>query len=863
MKSELEQFVWSKSDPWKSLECHLYEAAVVIKILLTNSVFANLLPDLAEWLGLTEEETIRLVQYLAGVHDLGKAHPLFANNEHVASAKEFFDAHKELCFPYAVSHYRHERGSAEIVTRIWKRERLFDSDLRSCFADILKLHHQGKKAEKAADDAIPQWVEVQDVIEGKIRDRFPPPEMKFEQVRHMDAACTVMTALLILTDWLASSSPFAMNAEPIPEEELTEQALAFLHRIGLDECPLIEGARMSELWSWMREDSLRPLQKAVEDTFASNPEMPLLTILEAPMGEGKTEAGIYTAVQMAKYYHKAGLYVALPTAATSNQMQCRVNAFLKEHGNTQARLLHSMAWLEEEGDRDLEQSKGSDSADDLENWLKPSKRALLSPWAVGTVDQALMAVLHIKYGVLRLLGLCNKVLVIDEVHAYDAYMSDIILRLLEWCWVLRIPVVMLSATLPNEKKLSILQKYDKSLQSRSLLDGYPLITSVCEDGRLEQIPVCGSEQHNRVKVNTLICRPADNKSTASSALRTVEDGGCLCLLVNTVKRAQELYAILKEESADCPVYLFHSRFSAARRAEIESECIRMFGPDHEYRPAKAILVATQVVEQSLDLDFDAMITEIAPVDLLLQRIGRLHRHKTTVRPKLLREPSVTVLVPPDDDFGASGLIYYDIYLKRTRELIKDDPVISIPDDIPALVNRVYSGENQDDGDLKSWMEQQFADEFKAGQAKALELQSPDPEDFLLPQSTLFGDEEDSWVAAKTRLGEDAVRLAILPPSLYGSVSRCLDEGQRISSGFAKQVMLYSVSIRQKTWDGLMSNQDDWDSVLNGNGKLSGMKILCGTEEAAPYDTLETVLNGQRIVLDREQGFLIQKEGSME
>lgn len=862
MKSELEQYVWSKSEPWKSLECHLYEAAIVVKILLTNSVFENLLPNLAEWLGLTKEETILLAQYLAGVHDLGKAHPLFANNESVLSARCFFKDHQELCYPYTVSHYRHERGSAEIVTRIWKRDQLFDSDLRCYFADVLKLHHQGKKSENAMTDNIPQWVEVQDSIERKIRDRFPPPKIKFEQIRHMDAACTVLTALLILTDWLASSSPFAQNAVPIPEAELSEQALSFIHRIGLDKCTRIEGTRMSELWSWMQEDTLRPLQKAVEDAFSTNSEMPLLTILEAPMGEGKTEAGIYAAIQMARCYNKSGLYVALPTAATSNQMQCRVNAFLKEHGNMQARLLHGMAWLEEDKDRDLTQSKGSDSVDDLENWLKPGKRALLSPWAVGTVDQVLMAVLHIKYGVLRLLGLCNKVLVIDEVHAYDAYMSDILLKLLEWCRVLQIPVVMLSATLPNEKKLSILQRYNKSLQSVDLTDGYPLITSVYEDGRLEQIPVFGSEQNNCVKVDTLICTHNDNESVASLAYRKVENGGCLCILVNTVKRAQELYTILKIDNVDCPVYLFHSRFSSARRSEIEAECIRMFGPEHTYRPSKAILVATQVVEQSLDLDFDAMITELAPVDLLLQRTGRLHRHKTTVRPTHLWEPSVTVLIPPDDNFGSSGLIYYDIYLKRTREQIKEYPSISIPQDIPTLVNRVYVGECKDNNNLKSWMEQQFADEFKAAQAKALELQSPDKEDFLLPKNTLFGDEEESWVAAATRFGEDAVRLAILPPSLYETVFQYIKEGQRISSELAEQVMLYSVSVRQKIWNGIASERENGDYVMHGIGKLLGMNILCGTEEAGPCDTLEITLNGHRIVLDKELGLFIQKEESM-
>ena len=855
MKSELERFVWSKSEPRKSLECHLYEAAVVIGILLTNSIFSNLLPDLAEWLGLTEEETVRLAQYLAGVHDLGKAHPIFADNERISFAKNFFDAHPDLRFPYSVRHYRHERGSAEMVMRIWKRDCLFDTDLRGFFSNILKLHHQGKNGDKVSAD-IPEWVNIQDSIESRIRERFRPPIVQFEQLRHADAACTVLTALLILTDWLASSSPFAGNAEPIPEEELTKQTLAFLERIGLDQCPAVRGNRMTELWPWMKEDSLRPLQRAVEETYAGCGEMPMLTVLEAPMGEGKTEAGIFTAVQMARYYGKTGMYIALPTAATANQMVDRVNSFLKDQQIPCARLLHSMAWLRDDAERDLCQSKGSDSADGLEDWLKPAKRALLSPWAVGTVDQALMAVLRIKYGVLRLLGLTGKVLVIDEVHAYDAYMSSILLRLLEWCRDLRIPVVMLSATLPREKKLSFLKIYAPSITVDDIEKGYPLISSVYPGGRLEQIPVRGSEQQSRTEVSCRITPPGECASTAALALNTVREGGCLCLLVNTVGRAQELYAELKKQGADCPVFLFHSRFSAARREEIEKECIRMFGPKHEERPGKAILVATQVVEQSLDLDFDAMITELAPMDLLLQRTGRLHRHKNTIRPAVLMRPKLTVLVPPGEDYGASGVIYYELYLKRTKDLLDRHPVIAVPDDIPVLVDQVYTGTMTDESEADAWFRQQYGDDFKAGQAETVELREPDPEDFLLPGNNQVFDEDDPWIAAKTRLGEDSVRLAFLPPPLFEAVRDLQGKQKNIPGSLAQKIMRYSVSIRRKTWDGLVSGEAEQTSCLGGEGKLFGMKLLCATGEAEPVETLTAEAAGRQLVLDRERGFLI-------
>ncbi|MFR6378830.1 MAG: DEAD/DEAH box helicase [Evtepia sp.] len=176
-----------------------------------------------------------------------------------------------------------------------------------------------------------------------------------------------------------------------------------------------------------------------------------MVLIEAPMGEGKTEAGIYAALQMARQWKKHGFYVGLPTSATSNQMVGRMREFLALHGlEDTVRLLHSMAWLVDE---DLpEMQFDTEEKAYAARWLLPVRRGLLAPYAVGTVDQAMMAVLMVKYGVLRLLGLAQKTLVIDELHSYDVYMSELIERLLEWCKALEIPVVMLSRRCRRRKK---------------------------------------------------------------------------------------------------------------------------------------------------------------------------------------------------------------------------------------------------------------------------------------------------------------------------------------------------------------------------------------------------------------------------
>ena len=190
-----------------------------------------------------------------------------------------------------------------------------------------------------------------------------------------------------------------------------------------------------------------------------------------------------------------------------------------------------------------------------------------------TVDQAMLAATQVKYGVLRLSGLSNKVLVIDEIHSYDVYMDEIIMRLLEWCIALEIPVVMLSATLPADKKADLLRVYGCKLPEGS----YPSITSVLEDGsaRIRSIPASSRTLEIKVEVSPCL---NDAEAIAHMAISAVQAGGCLCVLMNTVRDAQAVYCAVRE-NYDGKLLLFHAQFPAARREEIERECLTLFGKD--------------------------------------------------------------------------------------------------------------------------------------------------------------------------------------------------------------------------------------------------------------------------------------------
>ena len=446
--------LWAKSSPFKRLEQHLRETALVAEILLTKSAFAANLNRLCESLNVDSDETVRLTKYLVYLHDIGKAHPLFQCNECCNEAYIFFQAHPEYRYPVNISGYRHEIGSADIMRKVWGNSGKYDRATSQTFSSILAIHHQGRSQSSIGlfdeDDEweyASEWVGLQESIAEDAEKLFSPPEISVKRMKHVDSACMVITAFIIMADWIASGDYLCISSEANSDEDIQGAVLHFLKDAALDGSLRTLPIAFTDLWPQIPRDSLRPVQAELEQFLSSGERMPLALIIEAPMGEGKTEAGICGAVKMGNYWGKNGLYIALPTAATANQMVDRVNVLLESHGISKARMIHSTAWLRQEVDFHLEDVQTLSAA---EKWMMPNKRGLLAQYAVGTIDQSLMAALRIKYGVLRLLGLSSKVLIIDEVHAYDAYMSDILLKLLAWCRALYIPVVLLSATLPSE-----------------------------------------------------------------------------------------------------------------------------------------------------------------------------------------------------------------------------------------------------------------------------------------------------------------------------------------------------------------------------------------------------------------------------
>ncbi len=437
-------------------------------------------------------------------------------------------------------------------------------------------------------------------------------------------------------------------------------------------------------------------------------------VLEAPMGLGKTEAALYVAYQMLQSGQASGIYFALPTQLTSNKIYERFNTFL-EHiltadcPHSSALLLHGKAWLQEHEMGEEGRPGGA--------WFNSSKRGLLAPFAVGTIDQALMAAMNVKHGFVRAFGLAGKVVILDEVHTYDAYTGTLLDALVKLLRQWHCTVIILSATLNQDRRAQMLEA---SLNSQA----YPLITSI-QGEQTEEIPI-EPPPPNTVQITLQV----DTTSAVQEALDRASQGQQVLWLENTVAEAQERYLDLAARAHEIGIDygLLHSRFTAADRQTIEERWVNVFGKNGHAKRVKQgrILVGTQVLEQSLDIDADFLVTAFAPTDMLLQRLGRLWRHIDTPRPAgavceawIIAPDLNTAISQPYSTFGNSAYVYSPYVLCRSLQVWEKLQQVELPTDIRPLIEATYV-KREEEGEMSRWLQElDNGRPQRPGQAKKL------------------------------------------------------------------------------------------------------------------------------------------------
>ena len=526
-----------------------------------------------------------------------------------------------------------------------------------------------------------------------------------------------LTGFMTFADWLGSNETFF---KPDPATYAAPLALTDAAKLGRE--------RAEQVMNWLRWGRTevkaalmfeqlfhfgpKPIQQALMDLAAK----PGLFIVEAPMGGGKTEAALAAAYRRwTAPDGQRGLYFALPTQLTSERIFERMETFLSKALATSdlATLVHGSAWLREKrvleihpsspetGTRDGEEPAGY--ARDARLWFASSRQALLVPFGAGTIDQALLGVLPAKHCGLRLFGLAGKVVVLDEVHSYDNYTGTLVDHLVADLMRLNATVIVLSATLTAQRKRDLLLSAgveEDALPAMTEDDGYPMITSATREaeGRMTAA-VKDVPWEETPKTIRLDHRTQDDGGIWEEACEAARAGACVLVIRNTVALAQETWRKLKGSANEGgpPVALLHSRFPRWRRDALEDHWIAALGKKG-LRPQGCLLVATQVVEQSVDIDADLLITDLAPTDLLFQRLGRLHRH-TPKRPDGFKEPRAILLHPKLAEgmdakelkaaFGPSGFVYPPYVLWRSSERWYGQPNVTIPKDIRFWLEATY------------------------------------------------------------------------------------------------------------------------------------------------------------------------------
>ena len=754
--------LWAKSNEsgGYSLPLHLLDVAAVGQALARRMPIGARV-RVAEDLNCSLAETAAIVGLCAGMHDLGKATPGFqakwAPGRDLAEAQGFaFDVGQ------LVLGDRHDAFSVRIADAEFRRKGV-SGPLRREVVSAIGAHHgfaiHDAPTAQHLNALQGKWRgchrELLDLLFAATGANFIglPNHVTFHRLREW------LSGLISIADWIGSDTKFfshervwvSYEAHWSEAQILAEQAL---DAIGLRTGPALLASHLPRA-EWMRTilrgRDARPLQTAVIDTVAAT-DAPLLLVIEAPMGEGKTEAALWVALAQSLTGDR-GVYFALPTQATANGLFPRVRSFLEEfavEGSADPQLVHG--GLKRKFTEVAPKGIDGGRQDGLSSaWFGQRKRGLIAPVGVGTIDQALIGVLEAKHRFVRLFALADRTVVLDEVHAYDAYTSGLIERLVEWLGVLGSSVVLMSATLPVSLRDRLVRAWaGKDVQVPRL--PYPRLICIQGDG-----PVTGQNfapsQTREVRVVGV-----EDAQVVPIAIEAATNGAAVLLVCNTVKRAQARYRELA--AAGLAVRLFHARYPAEQRLRRESDVIETYGPAGSGVARSGILIATQVVEQSLDVDFDVLITDLAPMDLLFQRMGRLHRHQHRPRPPCAAMATAYV-VGLTTTFQTAAKMIAPIYeagpLARTQLLLLARKRVSLPYDIDDLVQRVYA--DAFDWPAESREEGELADQATAASLQkqaALAAGAVLPSPFEPSSSSLrrLLDDDDEFLG--TRLGESSV-----------------------------------------------------------------------------------------------------------
>lgn len=701
--------LWAKLDrdeegvaqAWHPLECHLADVAACTWALLSKTILRRRFGAL---LGreLTDVDIARLT-FLAAAHDLGKVNHGFQGQAQ-PNAKARAGHVSPLIDAFDTSVPDETTNKFIVALRLEEILVWFEDDTQLLEWILATLAHHGRAVRPTArfnrehwepregHDPFAEMATLVTTLRSWVPEAFTPHAPPFRRDTRLQHT---FNGLLTFADWLGSDTRFFPYADQIDGrfEWAQHRAIEALTQTGI----CVDGARQqlaeSELnfQSFTGFDSPNDLQqKCLElETHA-----PGLVVVESDTGSGKTEAAFARFAALFQAGEVDGMYFALPTRSAATQMFERVRAMtarLFPDESTRPPVVMAVPGYIAVDDANAIRLPGfkvqwpDDAADRMRyrGWAaESSKRYLAGTIVVGTIDQALLSVLQVKHAHLRSSALLRHLLVIDEVHASDAYMTRLTQSVLDVQLASKGHVFLMSATLGNATLARYFERPELSFNAASR-EPYPCIHAKLGENTVQM--ACASSGYDKTVAMELAALAGDDVALAQRVKVAVQAGARVLIIRNTVsdcvatfKAVEDLVpdALMRVGGVSAP---HHGRYAKADRTTLDRAVEGALGRTSE---RGVVVVATQTVEQSLDIDADLLITDLCPVDVLLQRIGRLHRHPKRDRIAGFEQARAVVLTPqdplasiikPDKVFGPHGIgtVYPDLaVLEATRRLVQ-------------------------------------------------------------------------------------------------------------------------------------------------------------------------------------------------
>ena len=575
---------------------------------------------------------------------------------------------------------------------------------------VLKPSYKAQQLQEIGDAAMDDAVKVIRAIASLF------PGASLDEVREHDAKALSwkLNGLTVQSDWIGSNTDWFAATEPdMPIlnywEQAKDKAKAAVENAGLHGAsPALHAANNVIDKSY----KTYPMQaKAIE---VSLPDGPTIAVIEDATGAGKTEAALIVATRMMAAGKARGVFFALPTMATSNAMLSRLEDVTPAlfDGKPSLALSHSRARLSD-AYRKIKGRDGSnpESGPHCGSWLADDRRRiLLADMGVGTIDQVLLSALPTRFNGLRLKALSEKVLIVDEAHSYDPYMCEQLKRLLTFQSRLGGSAVLMTATLPAKMKAEFVTSFQEGLGTKKR--GFArrnLAVLPAVPGPYPALTVAGKAQESAAvdpaasTVRKVAVKRLTETQQAVDLITIASRKGAACIWIrNAVDDA--IGAVESLRSVGISADLLHARFAVCDRLAKENAVLSRFGKHGKGRTGQ-VLVATQVTEQSLDIDFDVMVSDLAPIGAMIQRAGRLWRHMDD-RPaetRAVEGPHLHVLSPDPDVvendrwlqqvLAKGACVYPQSDTWRSAKALFDAGEIRTPEGLRELIETVH-GANQ-------------------------------------------------------------------------------------------------------------------------------------------------------------------------